>query len=86
MSQDNSVRTPAARPHITILNKAIDATSLGYATLRDLGALFKAIRDTSEEYSSAHDLANIGQYLTDDWANMLDGERESLEQMREARP
>lgn len=86
MSQDTFVRTPAARPHITILNKAIDATSLGYATLRDLGALFRAIRDTSDEYSPARDLANIGQYLADDWANMLDGEREGLEQMRKVRP
>ena len=74
---------PATRPNHTILNKAIDVTSLGHSTLRDLGALFKAIRDTSDEYSSAHELANIGQYLADNWANMLDGERESLEQMRE---
>jgi len=61
------------------LNDAIDNASLCYSILNDLSSLFLAIKSSSDEHSQIRKLANIGQYLADDWANMIDCAREELE-------
>ncbi len=59
---------------------AHNATNLAYSCFADLAALFHAIGDLSEEHSHAGRLAKIGNYLAEDWANLHDCERETLDE------
>ncbi len=56
----------------------IEALNLSVSSVSDLGTLFKAIREASEEHTPAFELAGIGQYLSDDWANLIDVQRENF--------
>lgn len=68
------------------LSSLIDETSsLTRESLHDLARLFMAIKAISDEHSTVHALAGIGQYLADDRANLhalqieeLDAELASL--------
>ena len=71
-------------PSRAVITKAIDAAGLGESTIHDLGSLFKAIRETSEKYSTAYELSGIGQYLAEYWSSTLASEREALEELCEA--
>jgi hypothetical protein len=65
-----------------LIIKGIDAAGLGQNCIHDLGTLFKAIQETTEKNTTAHELAGIGKYLADDWWSTLSCEREELEDMR----
>lgn len=65
-----------------LLSEAIDLADFSYDCINDLGTLFKAIENASEEHSAAHNLAKIGNYLTDDWGNGVDVQRDNLEAER----
>ena len=56
-----------------------DTSSLARESLRDLSQLFTAIKAISEEHSTVHALAGIGQYLADDRINLNDLQREELD-------
>lgn len=58
--------------------KTLDSIAFSHSCICDLGSLFKVIRDTSEKYSTAYELAGIGHYLANDWSNSLDNEQEQL--------
>ncbi|MCK0508480.1 hypothetical protein [Aromatoleum anaerobium] len=61
------------------VSRAHGTANLAYSCFTDLGALFQAIADSSNEGSQAHKLANIGGYLASDWASTHDSEREEME-------
>jgi hypothetical protein len=66
---------------------AADAADLGHTCVKDLGSLFQAIiklADNSPTTSNhlALEIAKIGQYLADDWANKINSEREEIEALR----
>lgn len=82
MTEQSKV-TPAANIDKSIINDAVDVVSFGKSSISDLGSLFKAIRDTSEKYSNAHELAGIGCYLSDAWGNSLDNMGEALKERLE---
>ena len=54
----------------------------GLSCLTDLGALFRAILESSDNHSSANELAKIGKDLSNDWENLIDCYRENLKQLR----
>lgn len=56
-----------------------DTSSLARESLCDLSKLFTAIMAISEEHSTVHALARIGQYLADDRINSNDIQREELD-------
>lgn len=58
---------------------AVDATALAQSCFNDLSSVFVAIKTLSDEHTTIHALAGIGQYLADDWGNLNDCEREELE-------
>ncbi|TJZ66388.1 hypothetical protein [Chitiniphilus eburneus] len=64
---------------IDSLNQAIDQATLAQQCFADLSALFRAIARLSDTYTSAHELATLGNTLAQDWANLCDVEREELE-------
>jgi len=53
-----------------VIKEALDMTTVQHASISDLGALFSAIRKTTDEHSEAHKLAGMGMYLADDWAEI----------------
>ena len=65
-----------------LIIKGLDAAGLGQNCIHDLGTLFRAIQETTEKNSIAHELAGIGKYLADDWRNTLSCERETFEDLR----
>lgn len=67
------------------LMDAIDTTSLCYSVINDLSTLFRAIKSQSDKYTEAHKIAVIGQYLSEDWANMLDCEGTRLKEEYETK-
>ena len=69
-----------------LIIKGLDAAGLGQNCIHDLGSLFRAIQETSDEHSLAHQLAGIGKYLADDWWNTIACERETFEDMRDGGP
>jgi len=66
-----------------LLTQAIDTTAIGTSCVRDLGALFEAIRGATDKDSHAHRLATIGLNLSDNWTNMLECEKEDLERRQQ---
>lgn len=76
--QENRLNTPSR----DLLTRAIDAAEFGCDALNELNSLFQAIATASKDYSNAHDLANIGQYLCENWAGVLDCEQEKLKSKR----
>lgn len=75
---------PLVRMAWEAVSQAHNATSLAYSCFADLATLFQAIADVSDEHSQAAKLAKIGLYLAEDWANLHDSERESLEPRMDA--
>ena len=73
---------PATCKNCNILMVAIDARELGRSSVLDLGELFRAIEGASKEYSTARSLAKIGKRLVVDQANILESERERLEELQ----
>lgn len=61
-----------------LLARAYDVCALGQSIFGDLAGLFSAIKELSPDGSTIHRLASIGSYLSDDWANLHDCEREAL--------
>lgn len=59
--------------------QAHNTTSVAHCCFDDLGTLFRAIADASDESSQAAKLAKIGMFLAEDLATRHDSERESLE-------
>lgn len=54
----------------TVINEAVDMATVQHASISDLGALFNAIRQASDEHTETYKLAGMGMYLADDWADM----------------
>lgn len=67
------------------LLRAIDMADMAREYVRDLGALFEAIKDASDEHSNARTLAGIGRYLATDWCDVIETEQESLAAQRKKR-
>lgn len=63
---------------ITETLSAVNASDLARASFNDLGAIFGAIKKLTDKHSDVHGLANIGQYLADDWGVMNEGNSEAL--------
>jgi hypothetical protein len=61
---------------------ALDAASLARSAFGDLAALLSAIGELSGEDSLPRRLANIGQALADDYANLVDYQCGELEKLR----
>lgn len=61
-----------------LINRASDAAHFGLTSLHDLSALFTAIRSAAEKETPAFRLAGMGQYLCDDWANLLGAEHKEF--------
>ena len=62
------------------LSSLIDETSsLTRESLHDLARLFMAIKAISDEHSTVHALAGIGQYLADDRTNLYALQCEELD-------
>lgn len=61
------------------VTEAVDTTALAQACFDDLAGLFTAIKQLSEKHSTVNRLANIGQYLTNDWATLCAGAGKDLE-------
>ncbi|MCK0507368.1 hypothetical protein [Aromatoleum anaerobium] len=72
--------TPLLTAAWNAVSTAHNATNLAYSCFADLATLFHAIADASDEHSQAAKLAKIGLYLAEDWANLHDCERETLEE------
>lgn len=53
-----------------------DAATLAQSCFRRLGALFVAIKELSERPLTVQDLADIGDYLADDWGGLLEAQCE----------
>lgn len=64
------------------LIRACEALEMARVFVTDMGCLFDAIRDLSDEHSHAYRLAGIGTLLANDWANVIDRESEEADQMR----
>ncbi|WP_295874045.1 hypothetical protein [uncultured Zhongshania sp.] len=67
---------------------ASDAANLGHACVNDLGSLFEAIIKIADASPNTGnhltiEMAKIGQYLADDWANKINTEREEIEALRD---
>ncbi|EXJ14862.1 hypothetical protein [Imhoffiella purpurea] len=58
---------------------ADDLDSLTQRILGDLEALFVAVQDATDRHPKANQLAGIGKYLAQDWANLLASNLEELQ-------
>lgn len=51
--------------------EAINLSELGCSIMDDLQTIFTAIEDAGGDKNKVNNLARIGRYLTDDWANLF---------------
>jgi hypothetical protein len=64
-------------PTRKVVSTAYDAAAvLAQSSLSQLGTLFDAIKAFSERPLAVQDLASIGNYLADDWADLLEAQCE----------
>lgn len=61
--------SPQAKPTPVPTPLSPDQRDFRIAVLEDLGGLFDAISQISDETSASHRLARVGKYLADDWAD-----------------
>ncbi|WP_444937706.1 hypothetical protein [Microbulbifer sp. JMSA002] len=72
------VSTPQAD---NFLGRSIDIANLSLESLNKLRTLFQSISQISEDKTTSQELAVIGAHLADEWANLIDCEREDLERL-----
>ncbi|WP_444919990.1 hypothetical protein ACJJID_13905 [Microbulbifer sp. CnH-101-G] len=63
------------------LGRSIDIANLSLESLNKLRTLFQSISQISEDKTTSQELAVIGAHLADEWANLIDCEREDLERL-----
>ena len=68
-----------------LLNRAVDTITLAQSGFNDLSVLCQVTRSACDQHTHPYHLAGIGQYLSDDWINTLDGELETLAAVRRTR-
>lgn len=57
-----------------------DTTSMEEECFIRLSGLFGAIKQLSDEHSTVHSLAGIGEYLADEWLDLSMSERDNLKE------
>ncbi|WP_444903123.1 hypothetical protein ACJJIU_15560 [Microbulbifer sp. CnH-101-E] len=70
------VSTPQAD---NLLDRSIDIANLSLESINKLRTLFHSISLISKSNTTSQELAVIGAHLADEWANLIDREREDLE-------
>lgn len=70
-------------PHIdaTIYKviSAIDAINLAQSSFQQISSLFYAIKNLTAEHEPVRRLAEVGEYLSEEWAYMNSASREQLD-------
>ncbi|MCO1336532.1 hypothetical protein MO867_19550 [Microbulbifer sp. OS29] len=64
-----------------LVTRSLDIAGISLESLNKLRTLFQSISQISENNTTARELAVIGAHLADEWANLIDCEREDLEHM-----
>ncbi|WP_444910475.1 hypothetical protein [Microbulbifer sp. TRSA005] len=61
------------------LDRSIDIANFSLESINKLRTLFQSISLISESNATSQELAVIGAYLADEWANLIECGREDLE-------
>ncbi|MCH9691700.1 MAG: hypothetical protein K0U59_06505 [Gammaproteobacteria bacterium] len=69
-----------------LITQCLDLAGISLETAEKLRTLFHAIARMPDNTSTSQELAALGAELADQWANVIDCERENLELMRGAQP
>ncbi|WP_444893596.1 hypothetical protein ACJJIE_03675 [Microbulbifer sp. TRSA001] len=64
-----------------LVTRSLDIAGISLESLNKLRTLFQSISQISENNTTARELAVIGAHLADEWANLIDCEREDLESL-----
>ncbi|MCO1335455.1 hypothetical protein MO867_14040 [Microbulbifer sp. OS29] len=64
-----------------LIVRSLDLANLSLESLSKLRTLFQSISQISEDKTTSQELAVIGAHLADEWANLIDCEREDLERL-----